>query len=76
MQGPNRVKLAQLDCSRGGNVAGQPLDKLWALSLSKRPCYHGCYLTYFAQVSLSVMVRLKINLEPGAESKESLSSEK
>jgi hypothetical protein len=48
VSGSERLRLGG---SSGGNTAGlelvettgQPLDKLWALSLSKRPSDDGCY---------------------------------
>ena len=48
VSGVERLRLGR---SSGGNTAGlelvetagQPLDKLWALSLSKRPSDDGCY---------------------------------
>jgi hypothetical protein len=47
----SEVERLRLGRSSGGNTAGlelvetagQPLDKLWALSLSKRPSDDGCY---------------------------------
>jgi hypothetical protein len=39
----SEVERLRLGRSSGGNTAGLPLDKLWALSLSKRPSDDGCY---------------------------------